>query len=150
VPGPREPVVRIRCTPEEEGRVHAALARAGLAAERSLTWLVVRDADPDAVNEALAAGGAEPRVAVRVRIGQLVGWLIDRQGDLTGRAKNVQALVSRVIEEGGLAARHRPKPPDALLAGAAALYEHLMASGAAFVPWERFLALFCDPVNPPA
>jgi hypothetical protein len=106
---------------------------------------VVRDADPDAVNEALAAGGADPRVAVRVRIGQLVGWLIDRQGRLQGRGANVQALVSRVIEEGGLGARYRPKPADALLAGAAALHEQLMASGAGFVPWERFLALFCDP-----
>jgi hypothetical protein len=145
VPGPREPVVRIRCTPEEEGRARAALERAGLAAERTLTWLVVRDADPDAVNEALAAGGAEPRVAVRVRIGQLVGWLLDRQGKLEGRAANVQALVSRVLEEGGLAARWRPKPADALLASAAALHEQLMATGAGLVTWERFLALFCDP-----
>ena len=145
VPGPREPVVRIRCTPEEEARARAALARAGFAAERSLTWLVVRDADPDAVNEALAAGGADPRVAVRVRVGQLVGWLLDRQGRIDGRGANVQALVSRVLEEGGLTARHRPKPAPALLAGAAALYEDLMATGAGPVSWERFLALFCDP-----
>ena len=145
MPGPKEPVVRIRCTPEEEGRVQAALARAGLAAERSLTWLVVRDADPDAVNEALAAGDADPRVAVRVRIGQLVGWLIDREGKVEGRGANVQALVSRVLEEGGLAGRYRAKPADALLAGATALYEQLMATGAGFVSWERFLALFCDP-----
>jgi hypothetical protein len=145
VPGPKEPVVRIRCTPEEEPRVQAALARAGLAAERSLTWLVVRDADPDAVNEALAAGGADPRVAVRVRIGQLVGWLLDRQGQLEGRGANVQALVSRVLEEGGLAARYAPKPAPALLEGARALHEQLMATGAGLVTWERFLALFCDP-----
>jgi hypothetical protein len=145
VPGTKEPVVRIRCTPEEEARVRAALSRAGLAAERSLTWLVVRDADPDAVNEALAAGGAEPRVAVRIRIGQLVGWLVDRQGQLQGRGANMQALVSRVLEEGGLAARYRPKPAVALLAGAAVLYEQLMATGAGLVTWERFLELFCDP-----
>jgi hypothetical protein len=138
-------VVRIRCTPEDEARVREALGRAGFAAERSLTWLVVRDADPDAVNEALAAGGADARVQVRARIGQLVGWLIDRQGALEGRAANVQALVSRVLDEGGLAARHRPKPPDALLAGAVRLHEELMATGAGFVSWERFLALFCDP-----
>lgn len=128
--------------------MRTALSRAGLEAERSLTWLVVRDADPDAVNEALAAGGADPRVAVRVRIGQLVGWLIDRQGQLEGRAANVQALVSRVLEEGGLAARHRPKPAAALLAGASALHEQLMATGAALVSWGRFLELFCDPAAP--
>lgn len=142
---PTEPVVRIRCAPEEEARVRSALARAGLEAERSLTWLVVRDADPDAVNEALAAGGADPRVAVRVRIGQLVGWLLDREGKLEGRAVNVQALVGRVLEEGGLAQRYRAKDPAALLAGAVALYEQLMATGAGFVSWARFLALFCDP-----
>ena len=145
MPGLREPVVRIRCSPDEEARVRAALARAGLEAERSLTWLLVRDADPDAVNEALAAGGADPRVAVRVRIGQLVGWVIDREGKLDGRAANVQALVSRVLEEGGLAHRHRPKDAASLLAGAAELHEHLMATGAGFVSWERFVALFCDP-----
>jgi hypothetical protein len=144
VPGPVEPVVRVRCPPEEEARTLAALARAGFQAERSLTWLVVRDADPDLVNEALAAGGAVPRVAVRERIGQLVGWVIDREGKLEGRAANVQALVRRVLDDGGLGARHRPKPADALLAGAKALHEQLMATGAAFVPWGRFLELFCE------
>jgi hypothetical protein len=139
-----EPVVRIRCGPEEEPRCRAALARAGFEAERSLTWLVVRDAAPDAVNEALAAGGATPRTAVRARIGQLLGWLLDREGRLTGRGANLTALVSRVIEEGGLAARYRPRPEPALLAAAAEAYEHLMATGAGFLPWDRFVALFCE------
>ncbi len=144
-PVPRtEPVVRIRCPPEAEPRCVAALARAGLVAERSLTWLVVRDACPDAVNDALAAGGAVPRTAVRVRIGQLVGWLLDRQGAIEKRGANLTALVSRVLEEGGLAARYRPRPEPALLAAAADAYEHLMATGAGFVSWDRFLELFCE------
>lgn len=139
-----EPVVRIRCDPEDEPRCRAALARAGFEAERSLTWLVVRDAPPDAVNEALAAGGARPRTAVRVRIGQLLGWLLDREGKVAGRGVNLTALVSRVLEEGGLAARYRPRPEPALLAAAAEAYEHLMATGAALLPWDRFVALFCE------
>jgi hypothetical protein len=139
-----EPVVRIRCAPEEEARCRAALARAGFEAERSLTWLVVRDAPPDAVNEALAAGGATPRTAVRVRIGQLLGWLLDREGRLAGRGANLTALVSRVIEEGGLGARYRPRPEPALVAAAAETWEHLMDTGAAFLPWDRFVALFCE------
>jgi len=139
-----EPLVRIRCPPEDEARCVAALTRAGFAPERSLTWLVVRDASPDAVNDALAAGGAESRTAVRARIGQLVGWLIDRQGALQGRGVNVAALVSRVLEDGGLAARYRPRPEPALLASAAELYEHLMATGAGFVTWDRFVELFCQ------
>ncbi len=139
-----EPVVRIRCPPEAEARCAAALARAGFAAERSLTWLVVRDASPDAVNAALAAGGAEPRTAVRVRIGQLLGWLLDRQGAIQGRGANLTALVSRVLEEGGLAARYRPRPEAALLSSAADVYEHLLATGAGFVSWDRFVEAFCE------
>lgn len=139
-----EPVVRIRCAPDEEARTVEALARAGFAAERSLTWLVVRDAPPDSVNEALAAGGAAPRVAVRQRIGQLVGWVLDRQGRLEGRAVNVEALVRRVLEDGGLTARYRARPGRALLEAAAALQEHLMASGAAMLTWDRFVELFCE------
>ncbi|HSD19780.1 MAG TPA: hypothetical protein VLC54_07080 [Anaeromyxobacter sp.] len=142
--GKTEPLVRIRCDPDEEARCRAALARAGFEAERSLTWLVVRDASPDAVNEALAAGGARPRVAVRQRIGQLIGWLLDREGKLEGRGVNVQALVRRVLEEGGLAERYRPKPLPALLAGAAVLHGELVATAAGFVPWDRFVELFCD------
>jgi hypothetical protein len=144
-----EPVVRIRCSPEDEGRARAALARGGFAPERSLTWLVVRDAHPDAVNDALAAGGAGPRVAVRERIGQLIGWVLDRQGKLDGRAVNVQALVRRILEEGGLTARYRPKPMDALLPAAQTLHGHLMVTGAGFVAWDRFVELFCEPAVPP-
>jgi hypothetical protein len=120
------------------------LARAGFRAERSLTWLVVRDADPDLVNDALASGGALPRVAVRERIGQLVGWLIDREGRLEGRAANVEALVKKVIDEAGVAGALRPRPPEALLAAARDLHEHLMATGAGFVSWERFAGAFCE------
>jgi hypothetical protein len=145
VPASLEPIVRIRCAPEQEARTRAALARAGIDAERSLTWLVVRDASPDEVNEALAAGGAGTRVAVRERIGQLIGWLLDRQGRLAGRAVNVQALVRRVLEDGGLAARYRARPLDALEPAARELYGELLATGAGFVPWSRFLALFCEP-----
>jgi hypothetical protein len=139
-----EPVVRIRCEPEDEARARAALARAGLQAERSLQWLVVRDASPDVVNEALVAGGAVPRAAVRVRIGQLLGWLLDKEGRLEGRGVNVAALVSRVLDDGGLASRYRPRAEPQLLAAAAALHEHLVATGAAFVSWDRFVADFCD------
>jgi hypothetical protein len=139
-----EPVVRIRCEPEDEARARAALARAGLQAERSLQWLVVRDASPDVVNEALVAGGAAPRAAVRVRIGQLLGWLLDKEGRLEGRGVNVAALVSRVLDDGGLASRYRPRAEPQLLAAAAALHEHLVATGAGFVSWDRFVADFCD------
>ena len=142
----RVPVVRIRCSVEHEPRTTSALARAGFEAERSLTWLVVRDADPDAVNEALAAGGAVPRAAVRERIGQLVGWVLDREGRIDGRGANVEALVKRVLDEGGLSALLRPRPQAALLASARELHEHLMATGAAFVAWPRFVAWFCEPV----
>jgi len=138
-----EPVVRIRCPPEREARCLAALARAGLHGERSLTWLVVRDAAPDVVNDALVAGGASVRVAVRERIGQLLGWLIDRSGRLEGRGLNVETLVRRVLEDGGLTGRYSVRPIPDLLAAAAALYEDLMASGAAFLDWDRFVERFC-------
>jgi hypothetical protein len=141
---PRLPVVRIRCPAEHEARTSQVLARAGFQAERSLTWLVVRDADPDAVNLALAAGGAVPRAAVRERIGQLVGWLIDRQGALDGRAANVEALAKKVLDDAGMAAVLRPRSPEALLAAARELHEELMASGAGFVSWERFAGAFCE------
>jgi hypothetical protein len=140
----REPVVRIRCEPEDEARCRAALAREGFEAERSLQWLVVRDASPDAVNEALVAGGALPRVAVRARIGQLIGWVIDREGKLANRGVNVAALVSRVLEDGGLAARYRPRSEPELLGAAAALHEHLLATGAGFFSWDRFVDEFCE------
>jgi hypothetical protein len=144
VPGSRrEPAVRIRCAPEDEARCRTALGRAGFEAERSLTWLVVRDADPDAVNVALAAGGAHPRVAVRERIGRLVGWVLDHGPDLGGRGATLRTLVSRVLDDGGLAARYAPREEAALLEGARVLHEHLMATGAGLLPWDRFVALFC-------
>jgi hypothetical protein len=139
-----EPVVRIRCPPEQEARCLSALARAGFRGERSLTWVVVRDAPPDAVNEALAAGGAEVRVAARERLGQLVGWLLDREGRLEGKAVNVEALVSRVLEDAGLAARYRPRPRPELLAAAVAEHERLLATGAAMLRWDEFTDRFCQ------
>ncbi|MGC3996551.1 MAG: hypothetical protein QM767_03050 [Anaeromyxobacter sp.] len=143
-PAPRlEPVVRVRCPPEEEARCKAALAKAGFEAERSLTWIVVRQAAPDAVNDALVAGGAGVRVASRERIGQLVGWLIDRAGKLEGRAVNVEALVKRILEDGGLTARYAPRPMAELLPAAAALYEELMATGAGRLSWDAFVERFC-------
>ncbi|HTN53072.1 MAG TPA: hypothetical protein VML50_11760 [Anaeromyxobacter sp.] len=142
-----EPVVRIRCPPEEEALCRAALERAGFTAERSLTWLLVREAEPDAVNEALVAGGAKVRVVIRERIGQLVGWLLDRGGRLEGRGANVQGLVRRVLEDGGLAARYAPRPVPELLAAAGELHEQLMATGAGMLGWARFLELFCRPVE---
>ncbi len=139
-----EPVVRLRCkTPEEEGRCRAILEAAGYAPESSLTWLVVRDASPDAVNEALVAGGAFSRVAVREQIARLVAYLIDRQGRLDDRAMNLRNLAGRVLEEGGLEARYGLRDDAALVAAAKALYENLMATAASFVTWERYLEAFC-------
>lgn len=144
----REPTVRIRCKPEHEAAASRALERAGFAPERSLTWLVVRDAAPDEVNEALVAGGAQVRVVVRERIGQLVGWLLDREGRLEGRAVNVQALVRRVLDDGGYAARYAPRPLPELLAPAAATYEELLATGAGMLTWDAFVERFCVPLAP--
>jgi hypothetical protein len=142
---PREPVVRMRCpSPEDEALCRRALQAAGFSPESSLTWLVVRDADPDEVNRVLAAAGALGRVVARERIGKLVGWLIDRQGKLDGRARNVKALVERTLGDAGLASRYSPRPDDELLASAGALYEQLMAEGASFLSWGRFLDLFCE------
>jgi hypothetical protein len=138
-----EPVVRIRCTLEEEPRARTALAARGLSAERSLTWLVVRDADPDLVNDALAEGGAAVRVAVRHRIGSLLGWIIDHGGQVAGREAALTRLVARVLEDGGLATRYAPRPEAALATAAAALHEHLMANGAARVSWRGFVAACC-------
>lgn len=139
----KEPAVRIRCPVEEEARARAALERAGFEAERSLTALVVRDAEPDAVNEALVAGGAYVRVAVREGIGRLVGWLLDRQGALEGRLQNVKTLARRVLEDGGLTERYALREDAALLPAAAAVYEHLLATGAGRVGWDRFVEAFC-------
>jgi hypothetical protein len=138
-----EPTVRIRSLPEDEARAVAALARAGYPVERSLTWLVVRDADPDAVNEALVVGGATVRVAIREGIGRLVGWLLDREGKLDGRLPNVRTLAKRVLDDGGLQERYALREDGALLPAAAAVYDELMATGGGLVAWDRFLALFC-------
>jgi hypothetical protein len=135
-----EPVVRVRCaSPEDEGRCRRALASAGFAPESSLTWLVVRDADPDAVNRALVTGGALGRTTVREAIGKLIGWLIDRQGALDGRARNVRALVERVLSDGGLAARYAPRSDEELMA----VHSEIMSRGAPFLPWDAFVERFC-------
>jgi len=144
----REPVVRIRCpTPEEEALSRAVLERAGLAPERQLTWLVVRDADPDRVNDVLVAGGARSRVAAREQIGRLLGFLIDHGGDVAARPSTLRANVARVLGEAGLERRWSPRAEAELVAGAAELHEHLMSSGAGFVSWERFLSLLCRPAD---
>ena len=147
-----EPVVRIRCpTPEDAGRCRRILEAAGFAPEPSLTWLVVRDAHPDRGTGLLVAGGALGRVAAREAIGKLLGWLLDREGQLDGRARNVKSLVERVLGDAGLAARYAPRGDGSLLAAARELYAQLLAEGAPFVPWERFLGLFCveRPSAPP-
>jgi hypothetical protein len=139
-----EPVVRIRCAgPDDEARCRRALAAAGLAPEASLSWLVVRAAHPDQVNVLLVSAGAHGRVVVRERLGQLVGWLLDREGRLAGRERNVRSLVERVIADGGLSARYAPKDDPALLAAAAALYDRLVAETAPFVSWDEFVDAFC-------
>ena len=147
--GPRrEPVVRIRCAnPDDELRCRRALESAGLAPEGSLTWLLVRDAAPDEVNRLLVAAGALGRVRVREAIGKLVGWLIDHQGALSGRSRNVKNLVERVLSDGGLAARYVPRAEPELLDAAQRLYEHMMAEGAPLLAWDRFLELFCEPAS---
>lgn len=146
---PTEPVVRIRCaSAEDEARCRRALGSAGLAPESSLTWLVVRDADPDEVNRVLVAGGALGRVAVREAIGKLIGWLIDRQGSLAGRSQNVKNLVERTFSDGGLAARWGPRPDGELLGAAQALYGRILSEGAPFLSWSEFLDLFARPRAP--
>ena len=140
----RESVVRIRCpSPADEARCRGVLSAAGLAPETSLTWLVVRDAHPDAVNRLLVEGGAHGRTVVREAIGKLIGWLLDRQGAVEGRARNVKSLVERTLADGGLAGRYAVREDTELVAAAQSLYRQLMAEGAPFISWERFLELFC-------
>ncbi len=147
-PGRLEPLVRIRCpSPEDEARCRRLLEAAGLAPESSLTWLVVRDASPDGVNRLLVEGGALGRAVVREQIGKLIGWLIDRQGALEGRSRNVKSLVERVLTSGGLSQCLAPKPEPALLVAARQLYERIMAEGAPFVAWDEFVGSFCAPVS---
>jgi len=133
-----EPVVRIRCSPEDEGRTRDALVKGGLEVERSLLHLVVRHRDPDQVNEALAAGGAPARAVVRERIGALLGWLLDHGGETAGHEAALERLVRRVVEEGGLSARYGVRDAASLARAAAALHEHLMATGAGLVTWRAF------------
>jgi hypothetical protein len=141
---PTEPLVRVRCpTPEDGARCRALLSAAGLSPEESLTWLVVRDASPDAVNDVLVAGGALGRAVAREQVGKLIGYLIDRQGDLAGRGPNLAQIVRRALAETGLADRYAPRDEAALLAAAGALHEHLLATAGGFVSWERFVADFC-------
>jgi hypothetical protein len=140
-------VVRIRCADAaDEARCRAALERLGLSPEAQLipmAGLVVRDASPDDVNEALVAAGARGRAVARERIGQLVGWLIDREGELDGRVRNVRSLVERVLSDAGLKERWTPRDDDALLAAARALHERIQAEGAPFVSWDAFVDAFC-------
>ncbi|HET7754945.1 MAG TPA: hypothetical protein VFK85_13635 [Anaeromyxobacteraceae bacterium] len=144
-----ESVVRIRyANPADAERCRAMLRDAGLEPEDSLTWLVVRQANPDAVNAVLVGGGALGRVVVREQIGKLVGWLIDRQGDLAGRSRNVKSLVERVVSDAGLKDRYEPRDEATLLAEAEDLHEQLMASGAAMVTWDAFVARFLRPRGP--
>lgn len=143
----REPVVRVRCAgPEDEARCRAILERSGLAPERQLTGLLVRDADPDAVNELLATGGAVGRTVVREQIGRLVGFVLDHGGAMASRAASLESTVRRVLSAAGLERRWTPRPQDDLVRGAAELHEYLMAQ-AGFVSWERFLGLFCRPAG---
>jgi hypothetical protein len=138
-----ESVVRIRCAnPADAERCKALLRDAGHPPEESLTWLVVRGANPDAVNAVLVAGGALGRVVVREAIGKLVGWLVDRQGELAGRGRNVKSLVERVIADAGLKERYAPRDEAELLAAAQDLYEQLLATGAAMVTWDAFVERF--------
>jgi hypothetical protein len=148
VPDRNEPVVRIRCPPSDEARCLTALSRGGFQGERVLTWVVVRDAPPDAVNEALVAGGAAVRVASRARLGQLVGWLLDHAGKVEGRGVNLETLVSRVLDDGGLSARYRPRPVPELMAAAVAEHERLLSTGAALLRWDDFVDRFCAPRAP--
>lgn len=143
-----EPVVRIRCSPEDEGRTRDALIKGELEAERSLLYLVVRDRDPDQVNEALAAGGAPTRAVVRERIGALLGWLLDHGGRVAGHEAALERLVRRVVEEGGLSSRYGVRDAPALAGAAARLHEHLMESGAGLVTWRAFVAACLVPRGP--
>ena len=139
-----EPVVRIRCpSPEDDVRCRTLLGKAGLSPETQLTWLAVRDADPDRVNEILVDGGALGRVVVREQIGKLVGFVIDHGPRLDARVGSLRANVARVIQVAGLSGRWSPRPEEEMGPAGAVLHEHLMATRGGFVSWERFTGLFC-------
>ncbi len=143
----QEPVVRIRCpSPEDEARCRAILEKAGLAPEAQLTWLAVRDADPDRVNDLLVEGGALGRTVVREQVGKLVGFVIDHGPHLEGRAGSLRASVARTLTTAGLSTRWAPRPEAELAAAGAELHEQLMATRGGLLSWERFTALFCRPV----
>ena len=145
---PQEPVVRIRCpSPEDEARCRAILEKAGLAPEAQLTWLAVRDADPDRVNDLLVEGGALGRTVVREQVGKLVGFVVDHGPRLEGRAGSLRASVARAITTAGLSARWAPRPEEELARAGAALHEHLMQTRGGLVSWERFTEMFCRPVG---
>jgi hypothetical protein len=142
-----EPIVRIRCPgPEDEARCRSVLEKAGLAPEAQLTWLAVRDADPDRVNDLLVAGGAQGRVAAREQVGKLVGFVIDHGPALGARAGSLRANVARVLSTAGLQGRWEPRAEEDMAAAGQALHEHLMETRGGFVSWERFTGLFCRPV----
>ena len=143
-----EPVVRIRCpAPQDEARCRALLERAGLAPESHLTWLAVRDADPDRVNDLLVQGGAVGRVAAREQIGKLIGFVIDHGPALDARAASLRATVDRVLTTSGLGARWAARPEGEMGAAGAALHEYLMETRGGSVSWERFTGLFCRPAG---
>ena len=146
-----EPVVRIRSpSPEDEARCRALLEKAGLAPESQLTWLAVRDADPDRVNDLLVEGGAIGRVAAREQIGKLIGFVIDHGPGLEARAGSLRSNVARVLSTAGLGARWAPRPEEEMGQAGAALHEYLMETRGGFVSWERFTGLFCRPAGPGA
>jgi len=143
-----EPVVRIRSpSPEDEARCRALLEKAGLAPESQLTWLAVRDADPDRVNDLLVEGGAVGRVAAREQIGKLIGFVIDHGPGLEARAGSLRSNVARVLSTAGLGARWAPRPEEEMGQAGAALHEYLMETRGGFVSWERFTGLFCRPAG---
>jgi hypothetical protein len=140
----REPLVRIHFpSPEDEIRCRAVLVKAGLAPEAQLTWIAVRDEDPDRVNDLLVEGGALGRVVVREQIGKLIGFVIDHGPALEGRAGSLRANVTRILSTAGLSSRWAPRPESEMGAAGSALHEYLMATRGGFVSWERFTGLFC-------
>jgi hypothetical protein len=145
-----EPVVRIRCpSPEDEVRCRALLEKAGLSPESQLTWLAVREADPDRVNDVLVEGGAIGRVAAREQIGKLIGFVIDHGPVLAERAGSLRATVARVLSTSGLGTRWTPRPEEEMGPAGAVLHEYLMETRGGFVSWERFTGLFCLPAAGP-
>ncbi len=140
----REPVVRLRCpTADDEARCRAALERAGLTPEAQLTWLAVRDADPDAVNELLVHAGVAGRVVVREQVGKLLAFVLDHGPDLSARGGSLRANVARTLAAGGLERRWAPRPEEELTAQAGELHGQLMRTRGGFVSWEEFTRRFC-------